>query len=413
MALTDLAIKAAKPSPDSKTPRKLSDSAGLQLWIMPTGAKYWRFSYRWAGKQKTLSLGVYPEMALAAAREARDAARKLLTNGVDPSANKKTIKAARLVSAETTFEAIANELRTKKAKEGKAGPTLDRFDRFIRLCRPAIGSRPISDLARSTPEVLALLRKVEEKGHGETVIKLRGFIGEVCRYAMATGRADNDPTVATRNALVKHTREHRAAITESAPFGALLRAIEAYEGAAETCAALEILAHTFVRPGELRLAEWQEFNLEDAVWTIPASRMKMRRRHFVPLSPRVVAILTELKAQSSSQQFVFPSLRSKGRPISENTLNTALRAMGYSKEQMTAHGFRAAASSMLNQSGKFQPDAIERQLSHEDEDDQRKPYNRADYWDERVRMMFYWSDRCATMKAGGDVIEFRKVAHHG
>ncbi len=379
---------------------------------MPTGAKYWRFSYRWAGKQKTLSLGVYPEMALSAARDARDAARKQLTNGVDPSAAKKTIKAARLIAAETTFEAVAQELRDKKAREGKAGTTLARIDRFIRLARPVIGSRPIAELARSAPEVLAFLRKIEAKGHGETVVTMRGFIGEVCRYGVATGRADHDPTIAIRGALDKRTTTHRSAIVDPTGFGALLRAIDAYQGAHETRAAMELLALTFVRPGELRLAEWSEFSLDDAVWSIPASRMKMRRPHFVPLAPRVVDILAELKKRQRPGRFLFPSVRGPDRPLSENTVNVALRAMGFTQEQMSAHGFRAGASTMLNQCGLWRPDVIERQLSHEEDDDQRRPYNRAEYWPDRVRMMIYWADRCATMKAGGDVIEFRRVANH-
>ena len=229
----------------------------------------------------------------------------------------------------------------------------------------------------------------------------RTAIGDVFRYAIATARAENDPTTALRGALVTPTVTPRAAIVAPKAFGGLLRAIEDYQGATETRAALELLALTFVRPGELRAAEWAEFDLDAAVWEIPAGRMKMRKAHRVPLAPRAVAILKELRKLTGQGRFLFPSVRSVTRCMSENTLNAALRRMGFKNEDMTSHGFRASASSMLNESGLWNADAIERQLAHVDGDSVRRAYARAEFWDERVKMMAWWADRCEELRRGG------------
>jgi integrase len=402
MPLSDVQIRAAKPGDKI---RKLSDGGGLQLWVNPDGSKYWRLAYRFGGKQKTFAIGVYPDIGLKDARKAREDAKRVLEQGRDPSTVKKLTKAARAVAAANTFATVAEELTAKKRREGRAAATLDKFEWLIGLANPFIGSMPISDV--DAPDVLVALRAIEVRGKHETARKLRSAIGEVCRYAVATARAKADPTYALKGALTAPIVRGRAAITDPKNFGGLLRAIDDYEGAPETKTALLLQALTFVRPGELRAAEWTEFDLDAAVWTIPAEKMKMRRPHRVPLAPQAVAILRGLQKMTGGHRFAFPSIRSRDRCMSENTLNAALRRLGFGKDEMTAHGFRSAASSMLNESGLWNPDAIERQLAHIEANAVRKAYARADYWDERVRMMAYWADRLDAMREGAKVIAFR------
>ena len=399
MALTDLGIKRALPG--SKIV-KLSDGGGLQLWITPDGAKRWRIAYRFGGTQKTLAVGVYPDVGLRDAREARDAARKTLMQGQDPLQVKKAAKAAKAEAGANTFAAVAGELADKKRRDGKAAATLRKFEWFMSFALPALGSRPIDEI--SAREVLVILKGVEARGIHETARKLRTAIGDVFRYAIAAARAENDPTTALRGAQVTPTVTPRAAIVAPKAFGGLLRAIEDYQGASETRVALELLALTFVRPGELRAAEWVEFDLDAAIWEIPAGRMKMRRAHRVPLAPRAVAVLKELRKLTGQGRFLFPSVRSVTRCMSENTLNAALRRMGFKNEDMTSHGFRASASSMLNESGLWNADAIERQLAHVDSDSVRRAYARAEFWDERVKMMTWWAARCDELRRGGQII---------
>lgn len=402
MTLTDAKIRAAKPGPRTV---KLSDGGGLQLWIEPNSAKRWRLAYRFSGSQKTLAIGVYPATGLREAREAREEAKRLLANGQDPALVKKLAKAAKAMASANTFEAIAGELLEKKRREGKADRTMGKVEWLLGLVRPALGPRPIAEI--TAPEVLAVLRGVESRGRHETARRLRATIGQVFRYAVATGRAEGDPTGALKGALTAPTVRHRAAIIEPKAFGGLLRAIAGYEGAPETKAALELLPLTFVRPGELRAAEWSEFDLDAGVWAISAEKMKMKRPHRVPLVPRVVAILRELQAITGGGKFLFPSVRSPARCMSENTINAALRRLGFEKDEMTGHGFRSAASSMLNESGLWNADAIERQLAHVDNDSVRRAYARADFWEERVRMMAWWADRCQEMRRGGIVVALR------
>jgi integrase len=395
-------IRAAKPSARIA---KLSDGGGLQLWISPDGAKRWRLAYRLAGVQKVLAVGVYPATCLRQAREAREEAKRLLSEGQDPAITKRLAKAAKASASANTFDAIAGELLDKKRREGKADRTIVKFEWFMALARPAIGARPIVEI--TAPEILAVLRPIEARGRLETAKKLRGTIGQVFRYAVATGRAENDPTGALRGALASPTVNHRAAIIEPKAFGGLLRAIVGYDGAPETRAALELLALTFVRPGELRAAEWAEFDLDAGVWAIPAEKMKMKRPHRVPLAPRAVTILRELQGLTGAGKFLFPSIRSAARCMSENTINAALRRLGFAQGEMTGHGFRSAASSMLNESGLWNADAIERQLAHVDNDSVRRAYARADFWEERVRMMAWWAEKCEEMRRGGVVVALR------
>jgi integrase len=402
MPLNDAKVRAAKPGARLV---KLSDGGGLQLWVSPDGAKRWRLAYRLAGAQKSLAIGVYPATGLREAREAREETKRLLANGQDPSLVKRLAKSAKATASANTFDAIAGELLDKKRREGKADRTIAKFEWFMSLARPAIGARPIVGI--TAPEILAFLRPIEARGRLETAKKLRGAIGQVFRFAVATGRAQGDPTGALRGALASPTVQHRAAIIEPKAFGGLLRAVVGYEGGPETRAALELLALTFVRPGELRAAEWAEFDLDAGVWAIPGEKMKMKRPHRVPLAPRAVAILRELQGITGAGKFLFPSIRSAARCMSENTVNAALRRLGFAQDEMTGHGFRSAGCSMLNESGLWNADAIERQLAHVDNDSVRRAYARADFWDERVRMMAWWAERCEEMRRGAVIIPLR------
>ncbi len=399
MALSDAKIRSAKTG---STVKKLSDGSGLQLCLMPTGGKLWRLAYRREGKQRTFSIGPYPQTGLADAREKAAAARGLLELGVDPNQRRRAIKLENSNNNGRTFGLIADELIAKKKREGKAERTLEKLDWLYGLAKPFIGDRPVSDI--TSPEVLTALQSVETKGLLETARKMRAVIGQVFRYAIATGRAANDPTSALRGALTSPIVTPRAAITSPKAFGALLRAIDGFEGQPETRACLQLLALLFPRPGELRLAEWNEFDFTKAVWVIPAKRMKMRREHTCPLPRQAIEILEELRRISGNSAFVFPGLRSVRRPISENTMNAALRRLGFLQSEMTAHGFRASASTILNESGKFSADAIECALAHQDADAVRRAYARGAYWDERVRMANWWADYLDTLRRRAEIV---------
>jgi integrase len=399
MPLTDIAIRNAKPR-DKVV--KLSDGGGLQLWIEPRGAKLWRLAYRFDGKQKKLAIGPYPAIDLRAARAKREEAKDLLREGKDPGAEKRIAKLTAAASRESTFEVLASDLRAQKVASGKARTTIDKYDWHISLAAPDLGKRPIAEI--SAAEILAVLRKVEARGRLETARRLRSIIGQVFRFAIATQRAKDDPTVALRGALTPPIVKSRAAVIERTAFGALLRAVDGYEGARLTTAALKLLALLFPRPGELRWAEWSEFDIGQAVWTVPAGRMKMRRPHAIPLPPQALAVLEEVRRISGNGRYLFPSERSLERPMSENTLNAALRRLGYSKDDHTAHGFRASASTLLNESGMWSADAVERALAHEEEDKSRRAYARGQYWDERVRMAQWWADYLDTLRKGAAII---------
>lgn len=398
MALTNTACRNAKAQ---DALYKLSDGGGLQLWVQPNGAKLWRLAYRFGGKQKLLAIGAYPVISLADARRARDDAKRTLTLGSDPVQVKRALKAAQ-ASGETTFRAIADEYVAKLKREGRADTTITKIEWLLSFAHPLIGDRDIKEI---TPfDVLAALRTVETRGRHETARRLRSTIGSVFRYGVATARAENDPTFALRGALTAPVVKPRAAVTDPRAFGALLRAVDGFEGQPTTRAALKLMALLFPRPGELRMAEWSEFDLDAAVWTIPAARTKMRRPHRVPLTRQAVATLTELGEVTGNGKLVFPSVRTVMRPISENTLNAALRRLGYTTDQATAHGFRATASTLLNESGKWNADAIERQLAHVENNAVRRAYARGEHWDERVKMMAWWADYLDDIKVVGKVI---------
>jgi integrase len=401
--LNDTRVRTAKPG---QGPIKLSDGGGLYLLIAPHGSKLWRLAYRFGGKQKTLAIGVYPTVKLKAARDKREEAKRLLANGIDPSTQRRLDK--QIASTGNTFKAVAEEVLAKLEKEGRADVTLTKKRWLLDFAHPALGDRPIAEI--TAPEVLLVLRRVEARGRYETARRLRSTCGMIFRYAIATGRAQRDPSADLRGALTSPKVNHRAAIVDPVGIGALLRAIDGYDGLPITKAALRLAPLVFVRPGELRHAEWTEFDLAAAEWRIPAEKMKMRRPHRVPLSRQALAVLGDLQPMSGSGHFLFPSVRSTVRPISENTLNAALRRLGYGTDDMTAHGFRAMASARLNEMSGWNPDAIERQLAHQEQNDVRRAYvYAAEYWPERVKMMQAWADYLDELRERGKVVPLAKA----
>jgi integrase len=368
-ARNDVAFRSAKPR---EKPFKLSDGGGLFLLVQPNATKLWRLAYRFDGRQKLLALGQYPVISLADARIKRDAAKKLLADGVDPSIARKSERRIAQMSRRNTFKAVAEELLIKFKGEGDAPATLKKKQWLLDFATPEFGNRPIAEI--KAPEILDVLRKIEKRGRYETATRVRSTVGAVFRYAIATGRAERDPTADLRGALITPTVTHRATIVEPNAVGALLRAIDGFEGQPTTRYALQLAPLVFVRPGELRKAEWSEFFLTDAEWRIPGVKMKMRRPHRVPLASQALAILSELKQITGGSKYLFPSVRSWHRPISENTLNAALRRLGYDRTELTIHGLRSTASSLLNESGKWHADAIERQLAHQEQDEVRGAY---------------------------------------
>jgi len=355
-------------------------------------------NYRFLGQQKTLSLGSYPEVSLAKAREKRTAAREALADGQDPIEVRKA-----KAKSEETFKAVADEWLARLEMEGRAPKTLQKMRWLLDLAYPLIGNRPIADL--TAPELLEVLRTVEVRGRYETANRLRSTFGTIFRYAIVTGRAQRDVAVDLRGALITPKPQHRAAILEPKALGGLLRAVNVHDGQPTVRIALKMLPHMFPRPGELRMAEWKEFDFEAAVWTIPAAKTKMRRPHKVPLTQQVLDMLAELKPITGGGKYLFPSVRSADRPITDNTLNAALRRLGFGKNEVTAHGFRATASTLLNEMGKWHPDAIERQLAHVESNEVRRAYARGTHWDERVRMMRHWSNYLDGLQTGAKILK--------
>jgi integrase len=384
----------------SDTPYKKADEKGLYLEVFPNGSKLWRFKYRALGKEKRIALGAWPEVGLSQARHMRDELRIRISNGEDPAMTRKREKALSMVSASNTFASVAQEyIDTKMIGEERAEATLKKARWFLDLLKPAIGSLPISDI---DPQImLAPLKRLEARGNRETAKKCRAFASRVFRYGAATGRCNADPTAILQGALVSPKARHYAAILEPGKLGELLRAIHAWDGPVATRYALKITPHVYVRPGELRHAEWKEFDFDKATWTIPEGKMKARRTHVVPLSKQVLKLFEELRELSDGKGYLFPTLYTPLRPMSENTVNVALRRLGFEKDEVTAHGFRSTASSFLNESGKWHPDAIERALAHGDSNAVRGIYNRGNYWDERVRMAQWWSNYLDHLRGGG------------
>jgi integrase len=393
MPLTDAKCRTAQPGTKL---RKLTDGGGLQLWVQPNGARLWRFAYRYSGKQKLLALGVYPTIPLARARQVREDARRLLADGHDPAIEKKRQRQAKADAP--TFRGIAEEYVAKLTRENRSEATLAKTEWLLSFAKAEFGDQSIREITAQT--ILKVLQALEVRERYESARRLRSTIGSVFRFAIATARADTDPTYALRGALTQVRPTPRAAITDAEQFGALLRAIDAFDGQPGTRIALRLLALLFPRPGELRLAEWSEFDVERAVWAVPASRMKMRRPHRVPLPMQACELLAALRLISKGD-LLFPGVRSASRPISDGTLNAALRRLGYAKDEATGHGFRATASSLLNECGKWHPDAIERQLAHVENNDARAAYARGEHWDERVFMMQWWADHLDQLQLHG------------
>ncbi|MBO6867259.1 MAG: integrase arm-type DNA-binding domain-containing protein [Thalassococcus sp.] len=384
--LSDAKVRALKPM---DKPYKRADFDGLFVLVNPNGSKLWRFKYRWMKKEKLLSFGKYPNLSLKQAREKRDAARKQLAEGKDPSFVRKKEKEREEAQHRETFGKLADALLEKKRKEGKSAATLAKTEWLHALLCADLGSYPISQL--SARDVLVPLKKMEAKGRNESALRMRSAAGQIFRHAIALGLIDNDPTFGLRDALSRTPVKHRSAILDPEKVGGLLRAIEEFDGQPTTRIALQLLAMTALRPGELRMAEWAEIDLEKAIWTVPAHRAKMRRAHLIPLSDQALGKIYELQELTGWGQFLFPSIRSSKRCMSENTLNAALRRMGYSGDEMTAHGFRATFSTLANESGLWSADAIERALAHVAGNEIRKAYARGAYWDERVRIASWWA----------------------
>ena len=413
MPLTDIAIKNAKT--DAK-PLKLFDSGGLSLLVTPAGGKWWRLKYRYSGKEKLLSLGIYPDVPLAGrqdkktglwiegAREKRDHARKLLACKIDPAESRRAEKAAGAVAGQNTFEVIAREWHAKQSGSWAKVTADAKLVRLEADLFPGIGKKPIRDL--NAPALLKVLQAVEGRGANELARRVRQILGQIFRYAISTGRISVNPAADLAGALPPANPVHHAAITEPKAVGGLMRAIQDYQGEPVTRAALRLAPLVFVRPGELRAAEWEEFDLDEATWRIPGERMKMREAHIVPLSKQAVAVLRELSSHTGNGRFVLPSIRSRARPMSENPVNAALRRLGYTKAEMTGHGFRSMASTLLNEQG-WHRDAIERQLAHAERDTIRAAYNRAEHLPERKRMMQAWADYLDKVASGAKVVPVR------
>jgi integrase len=385
MPLTDVKIRQAKPGPKAI---KLSDERGLYLEVAPSGGKWWRLKYRFGGKEKRLSLGVYPDVGLKEARERRDEARKLLAEGIDPSLHRKAIRQAREDEAENTFEVVAREWHAKNAHtwvvEHRDG-LLRRLDRDI---FPWIGKRPIADI--TPPELLTVIRRIESRGALETSHRALSTCGQVFRYAVATGRAQRDVAADLRGALPPPEVKHLAATTDPKRLSELLRVVDTYQGTLATRCALRLAPLVFVRPGELRQAEWVDVDLEAAEWRFQAS--KGGPPHIVPLSTQALVVLKELQPLTGKGRYVFPGARSSARPMSENTVNAALRRLDIPKEELCGHGFRAAARTILDEVLGFRPDIIEHQLAHKVKDPNGRAYNRTAHLPERRKMMQKWAD---------------------
>jgi len=398
--LTEIAIRHAKPK---EKPYKLYDERGLSMLVAPTGGRLWRFRYRYGGKEKLLALGTYPDVPLKRAREKRDVARQLVADGIDPSAQRRADKATLGV----TFEIVAREW-LKLLEKGVKASTLEReqsqLERFV---FPVLGGRPVAQI--TTPEILAVLRKIEARGTQETAHRVRSSCVRIMRYAIQTGRSHNVRSDDLKGALAPVVKRHFAAITDPVRVGELLRAIDGYAGQPTTAAALKLAPYVFVRPGELRQMEYSELNLDAAEWRIPAERMKMGEPHIVPLSTQAVEILRRMQGLTGSGRYVFPSLLSCDRPMSNNTVRNALRRLGYSNEEMTGHGFRSMASSLLNEKG-WHPDLIELQLAHAERNKVRDAYNRAQRLDERRKMMQDWGDYLDGLRAGASVVPIKRAA---
>ncbi len=384
-----LAAKAASNAKPGTKPYNLSDGGGLYLLIKPNGTKAWRFNYRFNGKQKTLAIGVFPDVSLKTAREKHKEARENLANDIDPSSQKKAIKAAKQSESVNNFEIVASEWARTRGK--KAISTEKRQEALLKKdLVPYLGNRPIADI--NTPELLKVLRKIETRGAIETAHRAKRLLGQIFRYAIVTGRAERDPSADLKDALAQPTKTHFKSITEPAEVGPLIAAINSYQATPVVMAALRLTPLLFCRPGELRHLEWQEVNFDEARIELPASKMKTKEPHIIPLATQAMGILKELQLITGRSKFVFPSARGNSRPLSENGVRTALRTLGYTNEQISPHGFRAMARTILDEILNFPVDWIEHQLAHSVKDANGRAYNRTKHLEQRRGMMQKWAD---------------------
>ncbi len=397
MPLTDIVIKNAKPKDKQY---KISDTDGMFLLILPNGGKYFRLKYRVAGKEKLLAIGVYPDISLKEAREKRDEARKMIRDGIDPSQAKKEVKQQILQKTEHTFENVTREWHTKNTPSWDAKYSITILRRLEADIFPPLGSRPIKEI--TAPELLKALQKIEDRNAVETAHRMLQACGQIFRYAIVTGRADKDISIDIKGALSSRKRKHHAYLKES-ELPEFFSKLELYDGDLQTKLALKFLILTFVRTTEVRGARWEEINFEKQEWRIPPERMKMNDLHIVPLSKQAIAILGDMKAISGDREHIFPNRNKPNTFISENTMLYAIYRLGY-HSRTTTHGFRAAASTILNERG-FSADIIERQLSHVERNKIRGAYNHAQYMPERIKMMQWWADFIDSMSGNGQVIE--------
>jgi len=391
-----LTAVAANQAPPKDKPYKLADEKGLYLHVMPNGSKYWRLKYRFGRTEKVLALGVHPETNLKAAREKREEARKLLSNGIDPSDVKRAQKAIQGEAAENSFKAVALEWFARKMADKSQGHQVRTMRALEKDLFPVIGNHPIGSI--TPPQLLAALRRIESRGAVETAYRAKQTAGQIFRYAVATGRAERDPSADLKGALATHTKKHLAAITDPKEVGKLLLAIDQYIGTPTVKAALQLSPLLFQRPGELRQMEWTEIDWEKEQWELPAEKMKMGQPHIVPLSKQALEILREIQRLNGTRRYVFPSARGASRPLSENGVRTALRTMGYDNDTMTPHGFRAMARTILDEVLGFRPDHIEHQLAHAVKDPNGRAYNRTKYLEQRRKMMQTWADYLDRLK---------------
>lgn len=403
MALTDAAARNAAIRAKAY---KLADAQGLFLLVHPNGSKYWRLKYRIGGKEKVLALGVYPETGLARAREQAAAARDLVKAHRDPVTERQAARARAAVSTATTFEAVAREWMASRAEKWAPSYAEKVESILVTNLFPRLGKMPVETI--SAPVLLGALRPIEARGALEVAARARRWAGEVFRYAIATGRGHNDPATVLKGALKTAPTRHYAALRRD-ELGDFVRALTDYPGRPETRLAVHLLLLTFVRPGELRAAQWCEFDLDGAEWRIPATRMKGRTEHIVPLSRQALERLEELRPLTGHRDYLFPSGRARVPYISENTINKAIDVLGY-KGRVVGHGFRATASTILNESGRFPPDAIERQLAHAERNRIRAAYHRAEYLAERRQMMQHWADLVDARRDGAEVIHLANRA---
>ncbi len=395
MLLTNLQVKSAKPKDKQYT---LTDGKGLYLLVLPTGGKYWHFRSKVGGKEKRMSFGTYPEISLSDARDKRDEARRQIASGISPSDVRKAQKAARAESDLNSFEVVAREWFQRFSTQWSPSNTEKVKARLEKDLFPWIGQRPIAEL--KAPELLAALRRIEARGAVDTAHRVKQNCGQIFRYAIATGRAERDISADLKDALARTKKKHLAALTDPKDVAPLLLAMDDFKGSFVVRCALKLAPLVFVRPGELRHAEWSEIDFDTAEWNIPAQRMKMKEPHLVPLSMQALEILKELHPLTSNSRYLFPSIRTNIRPMSENTVNAALRRLGYTSNDMTGHGFRAMARTILDEVLGFRPDFIEHQLAHAVRDPNGRAYNRTAHLSERRKMMQQWADYLDGLKFG-------------